>query len=67
MVRATRISILSLGRESFPDDFQRLPTLEKLSICVFVQIVEPPAFAAMLTMLSRGLNDKVEKSHELVL
>ena len=31
-----------------------------MSVCIFVQIVESPALVAMLTMLSRGLNDKVE-------
>ena len=36
------------------------------SLHSFVKIVESPALAAMLTTLSRGPNDKVEKSNELV-
>merc|ERR1719210_3158304 len=35
--------------------------VEKLAGCIFVQNVEAPALAAMLPVLSRGLNDKVEE------
>merc|ERR1719343_940856 len=35
--------------------------VEKLAGCIFVQNVETPALAAMLPVLSRGLNDKVEE------
>uniref|UniRef100_A0A7S1B0T2 ABC transporter domain-containing protein n=1 Tax=Noctiluca scintillans TaxID=2966 RepID=A0A7S1B0T2_NOCSC len=35
--------------------------VEKLAGCIFVQNVESPALAAMLPVLSRGLNDKVEE------
>ena len=34
--------------------------VEKFAVCIFVQNVKSPALAAMLTILSRGLNDKVE-------
>merc|ERR1719230_1289703 len=36
--------------------------VEKLAGCIFVQNVETPALAAMLPVLSRGLNDKAEKA-----
>merc|ERR1719373_700298 len=35
--------------------------VEKLAGCIFVQNVETPALAAMLPVLSRGLNDKSEE------
>jgi elongation factor 3 len=35
--------------------------VERLAGCIFVQNVEAPALAAMLPVLSRGLNDKVEE------
>merc|ERR1719204_826491 len=35
--------------------------VEKLAGCIFVQNVETPALAAMLPVLSRGLNDKNEE------
>jgi len=35
--------------------------VERLAGCIFVQNVETPALAAMLPVLSRGLNDKVEE------
>merc|ERR1719464_2299243 len=35
--------------------------VEKLAGCIFVQNVETPALAAMLPVLSRGLNDKAEE------
>merc|ERR1712127_970089 len=34
--------------------------VERLAGCIFVQNVEAPALAAMLPVLSRGLNDKAE-------
>jgi elongation factor 3 len=35
--------------------------VEKLAGCIFVQNVETPALAAMIPVLSRGLNDKAEE------
>merc|ERR1711937_221149 len=35
--------------------------VERLAGCIFVQNVETPALAAMIPVLSRGLNDKTEE------